>query len=149
MRNYWKGKRRSEETKRKMSEALKGRKFSEEHKRNISKALVGRKFSEKHKEKISEAVRGNKSPSWRGGISFELYSVDWTKTLKRSIRERDHYICQLCLKEGYPVHHIDYDKKNCNPENLITLCSFCHNKTNFHREIWMVILEEKILERRR
>jgi len=79
---------------------------------------------------------GENSFSWRGGISFEPYSVDWTETLRRSIRERDHYICQLCSKYGNTVHHIDYDKKNCNPTNLITLCGGCNSKVNSSREYW-------------
>jgi 5-methylcytosine-specific restriction endonuclease McrA len=78
-----------------------------------------------------------KHPRWLGGISFEPYSVDWTQTLKRSIRERYHYICQICGKEpSVIVHHIDYNKKNCNPENLITLCRNCHTKTNTNRNYW-------------
>ena len=78
---------------------------------------------------------------WRGGISFEPYSLDWTQTLKRSIRERDRYCCQMCgLPQGdraHDVHHIDYDKKNCDPKNLITLCHGCHTKTNFNRDYWI------------
>ena len=34
------------------------------------------------------------------------------------------------------VHHIDYDKNNSNPNNLIVLCKGCHAKTNFNREYW-------------
>ena len=41
--SYWKGKHRSEETKRKMSEAQKGRKHSEETKRKISLSQKGKK----------------------------------------------------------------------------------------------------------
>jgi 5-methylcytosine-specific restriction endonuclease McrA len=45
---------------------------------------------------------------------------------------------------------IDYNKKNCNPENLITLCNKCHMKTNHNREKWIKFLkqrgEEKFVE---
>ncbi|GAJ24764.1 unnamed protein product, partial [marine sediment metagenome] len=74
---------------------------------------------------------------WQGGISFEPYSVDWTETLKRSIRERDHYICQLCSNYGNNVHHIDYNKKNSNPTNLINLCRGCNLKVNHNRKGWI------------
>ena len=80
-------------------------------------------------------MRGNKNPAWKGGISFEPYSVDWTQDLKRAIRKRDKYTCQICGKEpSIIVHHIDYDKKNCNLDNLIILCNGCHGQTNHNRE---------------
>lgn len=78
-----------------------------------------------------------KNPFWKGGVHNEPYPGDWTKTLRRSIRERDKYTCQICGQEpSTHVHHIDYEKKNCNPNNLITLCHSCHNKTNTKREYW-------------
>jgi 5-methylcytosine-specific restriction endonuclease McrA len=84
---------------------------------------------------------GEKSNSWRGGISFDPYSIDWTKTLRQAIRERDKYTCQVCgEKQGdyvFSVHHIDYNKLNCNQDNLITLCKKCHQKTNFNRNYWL------------
>jgi len=142
-----KGKHRSEEFKRKNSEIHKGRIVSEETKRKISQTLKGRRsptlgkhLSEEEKRRISESTKGAKSHLWKGGLSFEPYTTDWTKTLKRSIRERDHYQCQLCGQlqsdRAFAVHHIDYNKKNCNPDNLITLCIHCHIKTNENREIW-------------
>ena len=163
--------KRSEETKKKMSEALKGNqrtlgyKHTQEEKRRRSLRMKGKHLSEETKQKIreanignknglgykhtkeakkklSEAFRGSKGNNWRGGLSFEFYSIDWTGTLRRSIRERDHYICQICGElqsdKAFDVHHIDYNKKNCNPDNLITLCRKCHNKTNFNRECWII-----------
>ena len=54
--------------------------------------------------------------------------------LKQFILERDNYTCQdpNCKGEHKKlhVHHIDYNKKNNNPKNLIALCSSCHAKTN-------------------
>lgn len=86
------------------------------------------------------AIKGEKNNLWRGGKSFEEYTIDWTNTLKRSIRERDHYTCQICSNQqgdmALDVHHIDYNKKNCNPENLITLCRNCHLRTNHRTEYW-------------
>ena len=97
-------------------------------------------FSEEWKRKIIEKSifqKGEKHWNWKGGISFIPYTTDWTETLRRSIRERDHYICRLCLEYGNTVHHIDYNKKNCNPENLITLCMSCNAKVNFNRDYWL------------
>lgn len=137
------------------SEMLKGRSLSRKHKKNLSKSRKGKYvgennsfFGKHHSEKSKKKMGNTKkisgrylkedNPNWRGGLSSELYTVDWTETLKRSIRERDRYTCQLCGKEpSIIVHHIDYNKRNCNPNNLITLCRKCHIKTNFKRNYWI------------
>lgn len=94
---------------------------------------------------------GNKCVNWKGGISFEPYGLKFNNELKDKIRKRDGYRCQECFrhqnelfkntKNGYKscklyVHHIDYDKKNCNSRNLISLCLSCHMKTNWNRSNW-------------
>lgn len=80
---------------------------------------------------------GKLSNRWKGGKSFDPYTTDWTKTLRRAIKERDHYTCQLCNKqEDLACHHIDYDKENCSQENLITLCRSCNSKVNKNRNYW-------------
>ena len=115
------------------------------HFKKGDKINLGKKRSEESKKRMSEAKKGEnareKHWNWQGGMSCELYSIDWTETLRRSIRERDNYICQLCKKlQGdrvHSVHHIDYDKKNCNPRNLITLCVGCNTKVNMHRNYWI------------
>jgi len=162
-----KGQAVSEETKRKISLARKGTKLSEETKRKMSKTKAGKTMywmnrkrkplSEETKKKISEAHKGMKKPwvkgqrisgeknhFWKGGKSFEPYTTDWTRTLRQSIRERDKYRCQLCGEpqgdKALCVHHIDYNKKNCNPNNLISLCGNCHIKTNFNRGYWIQFL---------
>lgn len=149
-----KGKTFSKEWKDKMSKShkgintwLKGKKHTEEHNKKISQAGLGRIHTEEAKRKMSEAQKGEKGSNWQGGLSFEFYPQEWSKTLKRSIRERDNYICQLCSAiqddEAFAVHHIDYNKKNCNPDNLITLCRKCHMKTNYKRNEWMNYFNNK------
>jgi hypothetical protein len=155
------GRIRTEENKKKISNAMIGKVHSEETKlkmrKNNVRHMLGKKhtketilkmkkphgpMSEECKQKIRESLSGEKCWLWNGGISREPYSIDWTKTLKRSIRERDHYTCQICSDEpAVYVHHIDYNKKNCNSNNLITLCISCHAKTNYNREYWKERLE--------
>lgn len=122
-----KGKKHTIETKKKLSEAQTGKKLSEETKKKIKLKMFGKNI-------------GEKNWNWQGGIAHLPYSVDWTRSLRISIRERDKYICKICGErqgdKAHDVHHIDYDKKNCNSDNLITLCHFCHNKTNGKREYW-------------
>lgn len=161
------GVKMSEETKKKIGLANKGkgigRKFSEETLKKLSDCRIGEKnhfYGKKHsdetKKKISEAklknpirywtgkrrqdMIGKNNFNWNGGSSFIGYSVDWTISLKRSIRERDKYLCKVCGEPqgdtAHDVHHIDYDKTNCDPKNLITLCHRCHMKTNVRRDYW-------------
>ena len=56
---FGKGKKRSEETKKKIREANKGKKLSEETKKKIGAANKGKKCSEETKKKIREANKGN------------------------------------------------------------------------------------------
>jgi phage-related protein len=131
---------RTEEWKKKISESEKGKIISEKTKEKLRQFNLGRKYRKETRLKMSKAQRGEKSHLWKGGISFEPYSIDWTEALKRSIRERDHYTCQICNQYGNIVHHIDYNKKNCSCDNLITLCNSCHTKTNHKRDYWNLYL---------
>lgn len=160
-----KGLKMSEESKKKLSNSRKWMKFSDKHKINMSLVRIWKiprnkwkpmskeqkkklsevhtwvKLSQEHRDRIAEWHKWDKTNFWQWWISKELYSVDWTNTLKRSIRERDKYRCMLCWEPqwdiAHDVHHIDYIKTNCNPNNLITLCKNCHAKTNHNREYWI------------
>ena len=133
----------------------KGIPCSKETKEKIRLAKVGKpgknkgkhwKLSKEAKLKISLNKRRENNPNWQGGISYLPYPEDWTDTLRESIRKRDDYTCQECgihqdeltgrIKK-LSVHHIDYDKNNLNPDNLISLCYVCHLKTNSNRDYWV------------
>jgi hypothetical protein len=151
---------RSEEGKILFREKMKGRKrpsFSKEWCKKISKGKKGQKHSEEWKQQNSVRMKiiarndGRKPPVhkgenchfWKGGITDYPYPQDWTETLRESIRQRDNYMCKICgvhqdeLNRALHIHHIDYNKENCNPVNLITLCCSCHVKTNNNREYWL------------
>lgn len=131
---YWLGKKRSELDKKKMSEA---------QLKNPNRYWLGKQITKEHREKSSKGwfKKGEMPHNFQNYKSREPYSVDWSKTLRRGIRERDKYTCQLCGDKqedhSFDVHHIDYNKENCNPENLITLCRKCHGKTSHNREYWL------------
>lgn len=91
--------------------------------------------------------------NWQDGKSFEPYGVEFNDELKEQIRRRDNYICQECgiiqekIERKLDVHHIDYNKKNNKPENLICLCPSCHSKTNYNREDWTKYFKKIMNER--
>lgn len=115
-----------------------GKKASDETRLKMSLARKGKIKTTEHKLKLSERKRGEKNPMWEGGKSFEKYPMEWTDTLKESIRQRDKYICRVCgsgqTGKALHIHHIDTDKKNCDPRNLIAICNSCHMK--IHRKLW-------------
>ena len=142
------GKKHSDETKRKIGSSLKGIPKTEEANKKNSESHKGIKrvpFSDEWKRKIGDSHRGEKGTNWQGGKSFEEYGIDWTDDLKESIRKRDSHICQKCgihqdeidvYYRKLDVHHIDYNKYNLDPKNLISLCRKCHAKTNHDRLYW-------------
>jgi len=68
------------------------------------------------------------------------YPRVFNNKLKNRIKDRDGHKCQLCSSEkNLEIHHIDYDKKNCEDDNLITLCKKCHNITNHNRGFWLQV----------
>ncbi len=92
---------------------------------------------------------GSGHPNWKGGIACEPYCEVWAdKEYKSDMCDRDNNECQnpSCrgISEKLMIHHIDYDKKNCPPSNLITLCNSCNSRANFNRE-WHTEFYRKIL----
>ena len=93
--------------------------------------------------------KGKDHWNWQGGKTFEPYGIDFNEKLKDFIRERDNYRCQECGYNekilGYKlrIHHIDYNKKNNKPQNLVSLCQGCHAQTNFMREDWVKYFQER------
>lgn len=84
---------------------------------------------------------GEANPNWKGGISFQEYCDVWKDVVyKKDIRDRDGYVCQNPECRGntkrLSIHHINYDKKDCRPQNLITLCISCNARANFNRDFW-------------
>jgi hypothetical protein len=147
------GRKLSEETKQKMSLAKKGKnhplfgkRFTKETRLKMSESQTGKKRPMEVRQKMSEAQIGEKHWRWIIDRTLILYTADWTDALRETIRIRDNYICQECgihqdeligrLKK-LDVHHIDYNKKNCDPDNLMSLCRKCHLKTNFNRNYWL------------
>ena len=146
-----KGKIVSEETRKKLSLVNKGRKRSKETRARISAAGIGRKQSKETIAKRSIAMKGKKH-SLKTCIKISL-----TKLKNRSLKElkypkeitgynlidkqkeiiknRDGNECVFCRgKETTQlcVHHIDGNKKNDDPNNLVTICNSCHTK--LHRK---------------
>jgi len=131
------GKEKAEFLKSKTSERFKGEKNhmnKPEHRKRQSDMMIDWEFYNKHGYKRSSVP----------------YTDEFNSKLKKKIAERDSYTCQLCtelLPDKFGIHHIDYDKKNSNSNNLIFLCFYCHMKTNHNREFWQSHFESYQKER--
>ena len=111
----------------------------------------GKTHSPETRQLISNANSGENHPNWKGGISKEPYCQEWDGWLKEEIKERDNFQCQNpdCDKEitktnQLCIHHINYVKKDCSANNLITICRSCNNRANHNREHWQKFYNKRV-----
>lgn len=135
-KGYWKGKKLSEEHKRKIGET---------HKQigNKPPSPYGRKVSEETKEKI----RKSNLKHWDkiGRKQYKRLKHERSKYIqwRTSIFERDDFTCQKCGIKNYKglgktvrveVHHkkswSKFPRLRFDTNNGITLCKDCHKKTD-------------------
>ncbi len=67
-------------------------------------------------------------------MNLSLYPADWPEIALRE-KIRAQWMCENCgadcwqpisQKNVLTVHHLDHDPSNCDPDNLIALCTVCH-----------------------
>lgn len=92
-------------------------------------------------------------PNWHGGVSRDPWPFEFDEGLKERVRVRDQRRCRLCgeaegVKENdgrrLAVHHIDFDKDNCDIDNLISLCAECHSVVNHSRDYYRLVFQDRI-----
>ena len=138
------GKKQSKITIDKRRKAMIGKRWFVKDTSKMGKSQLGKKASNETRLKMSIAKSGKNNYNWIEDRNFLIYPDGWTDTLKESIRQRGGYVCQECgihqdeLERRLDVHHIDYNKNNCNPDNLVALCRSCHIKTNSNRDYWLI-----------
>lgn len=108
----------------------------------IVRKASSRMFCSRECADLSHSINmtGTGNPNYINGKGERRHPVEFNKRLKKKIRERDNYTCQICgkdkLSKNLDVHHIDYCKDNNDESNLISLCNVCHSKTNGGRKYW-------------
>lgn len=143
------GKYHNLKTRRKMIISAKKRYENPEEREKMSESCKGKKHTEEAKRKMRVCNKGERNPNWQGGISSNPYPLEY-RQIKDKIRERDNRACQLCSKikqsgdNKLDVHHIDYNKRNSDPKNLITLCHSCNKEVESDKKAWTRIFKRKI-----
>jgi len=120
--------------------------FSEIQKKYNKRVSYGKWETRKNKKHLVEPMK----PKLRDYVLFKIlkysnweeynektpklsararYTHGFTDKLKREIKKRDRNRCQKCGKTtDLHVHHVDGDRLNNEPQNLITLCKECHKR---------------------
>jgi len=110
---FWKGKKLSEETKKKMGLARKGQKRSQETKDKLSKSKIG-----------------DKNPSWKGNKVKYRALHQWIRMWKK---KSDN--CEDCGKKGR-LHIANISGKyKRDVDDFEWLCSSCHKIKDNRRKI--------------
>ena len=99
------------------------------------------KSSRRNKTCSKECARGLRiaggyhAASRLSGRDYVFSYSGSAKRMMTMIRERDDNRCAMCLstqnKRSIQVHHIDSDRENNSPENLLNLCKPCHTKAHY------------------
>ena len=108
-----------------------GRTRNQYDRRGDRNPFFGRTHSGQTKKAIREKALARSIP----GIG--KYGKDWTTKLRSWVMERDGYRCQVCdaTEKTLQVHHVDHDRANNKPTNLLTVCAPCHLAYHGRREL--------------
>ena len=139
----------TEESKKKISDALRGRKQSKEQREKLSKYLTGRPSPIKGKHtqslasriRLSKQRRGENGSNWRGGlkpINKRIRAGIEFRLWREAVFARDNWACQKYGIRGGKLHphHIQnfaqYPELRFAIDNGITLSKKAHEE--FHRK---------------
>jgi 5-methylcytosine-specific restriction endonuclease McrA len=121
--------------------------FSTPESKKKRSAAMKLTWDNERRERYSMLASANSREYWRKVYGVERwedipkeYDSGFNEKMRTLIRERHNNKCALCggveINNGLDVHHIDYDKQNSAPFNLIALCHGCHTRTNHRRKFW-------------
>lgn len=117
----------------------------------IALKLADREVGEETREKMGAAKRGKGGPesnAWRGGTQYSNgYGVNRISMSGRRIYAHRHIAevaLQRVLSSVEEVHHVDRDKMNNEPLNLIVLFEKDHNLLHRAIEDGWITLEQQI-----
>jgi len=126
-----KGKKMSEESRKKMSLAKIGKPSPTKgiKRPDLSIANKNRKWSKKDREKHSDVHKGERNQNWKGDkVGYDALH-DWVKRKKGKAKQCVH--CGTKDAKRYEWSNIDH-KYRRNVDDFIELCTKCHYK--YHKD---------------
>ena len=121
-------------------------KRTSEHKSQMSRVKIDFWNDLENRAKVS----GLNSVHYKHGKSKEPYPIGFNSFVKQKTRERDGFKCRWCGKteaendKKLAIHHVDANKENLGPFNLISFCNSCNSAELHYREMWRPICKEII-----
>lgn len=143
-----KGKKRTKEQRKKISEGQKGRKLSDETKKKIGEKSKGRSKGDKNYF-YNKHFYGNINGNWKGGIteknlsSYDTYTpqLQWCEEVRRSPKDKNilEIRCTYCRKWFIPNRNevdnrCQYLKGNYNSENRFYCSEKCKHTCPLYRK---------------
>lgn len=120
------GRKRSEDTRAKLSAKAKGRTLSPETKAKILQTKI----------KNDTLPKGERHYKWKGGRSWQRFKEPRYIAWRTAVLERDNYTCQRCRRKcqkyerGLAAHHVKpfatHPLLRYEISNGLTLCRTCH-----------------------
>ena len=109
----------------------------------------GSKQTEEYKIKMRQNAKINPNFVMRGKFHTAETKLKISKPRTAEMKENLSKAHQREFRDKLSVHHVDYNKQNSVPDNLISLCRGCHIKTNKYeiRVATQTMLNEKIQAR--
>jgi len=128
------------EVKEKRRMANIGRAVSKETREKIGQSLLGKPSgmlgkhqSKDSREKIRQSHLGSLNYNWKGGRSMEPYNLNWAKVSKREIAKAGGTCAWPgCTNLAKETHHINGNRKDDKPINLLPLCKKHHARITGH-----------------
>jgi len=114
-------------------------------------------YGKKHKLESREKISLSNGGSGNLEVGWNDYPLEFNDILRNKIRKRDN-ACQgrscsmtrglhfTVYKRNLEIHHVDYNKHNCEESNLITLCKRCNIQANKDKIFWQKYYMEKVKE---